>query len=592
MSSSQQNTSNTHGEHVHEALVDSSTGVSGVMVEDIIDEEQNGQGSGETQRLTNTTTKNYGTSVTDQDTSPAKKKDYDGYALSRAEFLPVVTTIYMCAFLSALDGTVVSTLLTRIASDLNAVADMSWIATAYLLSSAAFQPLYGKLSDIFGRKAILLFCVIMFGIGCCISSFKSLYMVVFGRFITGIGGSGLTSVGTITLSDLIPLRDRGVYQGAANIAFLLGAASGGIIGGIINDTLGWTYVFILQIPVTVIIWFALYFNLNLPEGSAGLGDHGNMKLKLKRIDFLGSFCLVIALIIILLAASLGDQYFTYTSPTFFVLCGLCLMFLALFVYVETYVSPEPIIPIELIGHRTILASSVSIWFYTMTAFTYIYYYPIYLSSVIGLSSTQVGLRIIANFFGVAIGSFGSGIFMKKTGKYYKLAVVSGIIIILGNANFNLMKPSIPSSAQLVLMFFPGLGYAVMLTITLLALIAAVPVKMQAATTSIQYTFRSTGSTLGISVASAIFHSILKSRLFEDIPKVVNDADKAKDIINNAMDNTYYSRQVPEKIGNVIIGCYEVANKGAFKFSLTCAVIGAIASLFMREHKLHTSVDRD
>lgn len=204
----------------------------------------------------------------------------------------------MASFLAALDATVVTTLLTIIASELKAVKNISWIATSYLLSSSAFQPIFGKLSDIFGRKFILIGCSLMFGIGCTICVTDSLWWLVIGRFITGWGGSGLTAVGTITMSDLIPLRDRGLYQGLANICYGLGAASGGFVGGIVADTLGWKYVFILQVPLAAIVGLAIYFNLNLPAGSPGLGAHGqDIKQKLKRVDFLGSFCLISALML-------------------------------------------------------------------------------------------------------------------------------------------------------------------------------------------------------------------------------------------------------------------------------------------------------
>ncbi|QEO23340.1 hypothetical_protein [Candidozyma auris] len=141
-----------------------------------------------------------------------------------------------------MDTTVVTTLLTVIASELDAVQNIGWIATAYLLSCSAFQPLFGKLSDIFGRKSLLVLCCGFFAVGCCICVTNNLWLLVFGRFVTGIGGSGLTTLGTITMSDLIPLRDRGVYQGLANIFFGLGAASGGVIGGVVSDLFGWRWV--------------------------------------------------------------------------------------------------------------------------------------------------------------------------------------------------------------------------------------------------------------------------------------------------------------------------------------------------------------
>ncbi|PYD08100.1 EmrB/QacA family drug resistance transporter, partial [Pseudomonas syringae pv. syringae] len=175
------------------------------------------------------------------------------YALPKPQLITVISCLYMAAFLAAMDTTVVTTLLTVIASELDAVQNIGWIATAYLLSCSAFQPLFGKLSDIFGRKSLLVLCCGFFAVGCCICVTNNLWLLVFGRFVTGIGGSGLTTLGTITMSDLIPLRDRGVYQGLANIFFGLGAASGGVIGGVVSDLFGWRWVFILQVPLAVTV---------------------------------------------------------------------------------------------------------------------------------------------------------------------------------------------------------------------------------------------------------------------------------------------------------------------------------------------------
>ncbi|KAG7665995.1 uncharacterized protein J8A68_000425 [[Candida] subhashii] len=518
---------------------------------------------------------------------------HGGYALPKRQLYTVVSSIFMGAFLAALDATVVTTLLTLIASDLNAVSDISWIATAYLLSSAAFQPIFGKLSDIFGRKVLLISCSILFAIGCTICVTDSLFWLVVGRFVTGWGGSGLTCLGTITMSDIIPLRDRGFYQGLANVFFGLGSASGGIIGGLVADSLGWKYVFILQVPLALIVGLAIHFNLNLPEGSPGLGAHGqDIRQKLKRVDFLGSFFLVTSLMMFLIAASVGGREIAYSSKTFMGLSVGALLFLIAFAYTEAYISEEPIIPIELLGNRTVVASSLTNWFYTMGIFTTLFYVPVYYTSVMDFTATQNGLRLIPNFVGVSFGSVGAGLYMKKTGRYYKLAVIAGIVSVLGVSRIVAITPSIPTWQQLLLLLPSGLGYSCLLTITLLALIAAVPMKYQACTTSIQYTFRATGSTLGVSIASAIFQNVLLIRLTKSINDLVSDQKQASKIIEKALANTNYIRDAPKYVRGAIRESYADGCRGAFIFALVTVVLGYVSSLFMREHKLHTSMNRD
>lgn len=517
----------------------------------------------------------------------------NGFALSKAKLNIVLSSLFMAAYLAALDTTVVTTLLTLIASDLDAISNISWIATSYLLSSAALQPIFGKLSDIFGRRPLLLICTLLFALGCLICGLtNSLLWLVIGRFITGCGGSGMTCLGTITMSDLIPLRERGYYQGLANVCFGLGSASGGIVGGLIADNFGWSYVFLFQVPLALLCFFGLYFNLHLPEGSPGNGSPGHIGEKLKRVDFLGAFCLVTFLMTLLTAASLGGKDIAYDSNLFIGLCLVSALFFFLFIFVESSVSEEPIIPMHLLKVRTIISSSLTNWFYTMAIFTILFYIPIYYTSVLKLSPTQNGLRLMPNFFAASIGSVGAGIYMKKTGRYYRLTAIIGVFTIMGSIGVMSITPNIPTWAQFTLMLPGGFGYSWMLTVTLLALISAVPIKFQACTTSIQYTFRSTGSTLGVAIASAIFQHILRGSLARKIREIISDPEHASKIIKKALSNADYINKAPALVQGAIRDSYALGCKGAFVFSFVTIVLGYICSLFMVENKLSTSVHRE
>lgn len=524
--------------------------------------------------------------------SASQEDEVDEAILPAKDLKYVISGIFMASFLAALDTTVVSTLLSLIASDLNAVANISWIATAYLLSCSAFQPLFGKLSDIFGRKPLILICTAVFALGCIICVTDSLLVLVIGRFVTGLGGSGLTTLGTITMSDLIPLRERGLYQGLANVFFGLGAASGGIIGGFVADVLGWKYVFILQVPLAFLVFFVIYFKLHLPAGSPGLGVQGvDVYGKLQRVDFVGSFFLVSALMAIMSAASLGGDYFPFSSKRFIGLVLGSVVLLGAFIYTEARISKEPILPMDVMVERTVLASSLTNWFATMAVFTNMFYVPIYFSSVLNLSATQSGARLLPNFFFLSLGSVLAGYYMKKTGKYFRLNVFVETLLVLGMINVFTIHSTSGLLRQYTLLVPSGFAYAAMLTITLLSLIAAVPMKYQACTTSIQYTFRATGSTLGISVASAIFQNILKAKVPEKVHEVVADPKEAAKIISRALENTKYIAEAPKYVQEALRGSYALACKGSFLFSLTVACLGYFTSLFMREHELHTTINR-
>lgn len=567
-----------------ETIKDSSTGTAGIVACEVAAESDG--------LISQSALKshNYGSNSASND---AEDSEDDKAVLPKAQLRLLVASLFMAAFLAALDTTVVTTLLTVIASDLKSVERISWIATSYLLSCSAFQPLFGKLLDIFGRKLLLVICCALFAVGCCICVTNLLPWLVFGRFVTGCGGSGLTTLGTITLSDLIPLRQRGLYQGMANIFFGLGAASGGIVGGVVSDLLGWKYVFALQVPLAVLVGLAIHMYLVLPEGSPGLGAAGTeFSEKLKRVDFMGAFSLVSALMLLLAATSMGGKEFAYSLKTFIGMLLLSLALIVTFIYVETYVADEPIIPMAVMAERTVLSASLANWFYTMGVFTNLFYVPVFFQTVIGLSATQSGERIIPNFFALSLGSLLTGLYMLKTGRYYTLCVVIGLISTLGMLRLFYLDENATLWQQYTILVPQGLGYSSALTITLLALIASVPQKYQACTTSIQYTFRATGSTIGVSLASAIFEKVLREKLRGLIHEAIPDFEKAEKIIRKALETTTYVKHAPEIVQHAIKNSYNQACIAAFVFGAISLTLGFVSSLFMREHVLHKSIERD
>lgn len=514
--------------------------------------------------------------------------------LTHRQVIVIISSLYIGSFLSALDTTVVTTVLSTIASDINAVSKMSWIATSYLLSCSAFQPLYGKVSDIFGRKPLLVFSNVMFALGCLISGYNhNLVGLSIGRFITGIGGGGLTSLSVITTSDLVPLRKRGVYQGFGNIAFGLGASTGGIWGALFQRYLGWEWAFYSQVPISLFCMAMLLKNFHLPPGAAGLGFEGSKREKLQHVDFTGAFLLVTTLLSFMILVSFTGHELRAGSLTFWLLILCMVVCCSLFVYVELYVAEHPVIPVHLLTFRTVLASSLVNWFMSMAVFTYLFYVPVFWSSVSGLSPTQIGLRTISNFVGVSMGSYLSGLYMKRTGKYLYFSIISNLVTILGILMLYLNGRDTPYWFQYIELFIPGAGYAAILTVTLLALIASVSLKDQAATTSIQYAFRATGSTIGVSISSFIFQRSLVRSLesLYDVDQDEYTRDQIARIITKAANSSSYILQAPKIFKELIRDSYDISSHSALLFSVATVILAWVSGLFMQEHHLHTTVDR-
>lgn len=564
--------------------------------------------------------------------------------------LLTLIALYTGVFLSALDATIVTSIYATIASDLNELSRISWIATGYLVSCAAFQPLYGRLSDIFGRKAMLLVSSACFGVGCTLCGLSySLMPLIVGRVIAGIGGGGLLTVSTIAVSDLIPLRQRGIYQGVGNIAYGSGAAIGGALGGVLSQWIGWRGVFLIQVPFIVCSGTLVMFGMtdsnsknvklddeendagsvvdentpvsplttspssdaaanplaganstvlygsveseNLPHGSKPAGDSEAGETtwqKVKTIDFAGSALLVVSLSLLLFAISSATKS-AWTEPIIYTPLLISVITGVMFWNYELKCA-NPVIPVNLLYRQTIFASSLTNLFMTMGVFAMLYNVPLWYKSVLGDSDAKAGARLVGNFIGVSFGSMSSGVYMRKTGKYYNLGIGAGVLTTVGVFALIPLSASTPAWLQYTMLFVPGAGYAAMLTVSLLALISAVSNEEQATATSIQYAFRGVGSTLGVSLSSTIFQAVISKWLPVKMYAVVhNPTPKEVRIIELTIaavkESVTAIREAPMKFQPAIIASYDLAIKDVFFFATAMCAISTICLYFVKEHEL-------
>lgn len=403
--------------------------------------------------------------------------------------------------------------------------------------------------------------------------------MIFGRVVAGMGGGGVTAIATFVTSDLVPLRKRGLWQGIGNICYGVGSGTGGVFGGWINDTWGWRWAFLIQIPFIVISSILVWWKVDIPVKETDAS-------RLKRIDFLGAGTLVFTLVLFLFGINTGGNQVPWTHPTVLVSLILSGVFLLIFIYIEEKVASEPIIPLRLLTDRTVLSACLTNWFCTMSVFAVFLYMPLYLQ-IQGHSTTQAGTRLIAQAIGTSIGSLGLGFVMRTTGRYLILNYVSVSLLAVGSAFFTRLDLNTPAWPPFLYLFIAGLGYGGMLTVTLVALISAVAHAHQAVITSASYAFRSTGSSIGISVASSVFQNILKSGLWSRF----GDRDEAPRLIPKIRDSLEEIHHLPEGWLPGVLDAYMDALKGVFVTTLGLALLGAIVSLGIREHKLHANLER-
>lgn len=501
--------------------------------------------------------------------------DSKGHQFSTSQKMTILTSLYIGVLLAALDGTIVASLLSHIATEFGDMRSVSWIASSYMIATAACQPLFGKISDIFGRRPCLIFSNVMFGAGCLISGLAtSLPLLIFGRLIQGVGGGGLIALASVTISDIVSLRDRGLYQGISNIVFGVGASLGGTIGGIIDDHFGWRWSLLIQTPVVVISILMLMLFLNLPTS-----HEGHFIKRLERVDFSGSLTLTSALTAWLLALNLGGTYYSWGSPVIVALFAAFVLMFSTFIYVELYVSAEPIIPVRLFKNNTISICALTSLLGGMAAYSYIFYVPMYVETARNGTASESGSRLAMNFVGVALGSLTAGFVIKWTGTYKRLLNISTFFYVAANLSLWSWNQSTSTSYQMVNMVCLGFGYSIILTVCLIALLSAAPPEMQAVSSSIQYSSRGSGSTMGIALASSIFQN--KLPVYLDM--YVQGPEKAK-VIKLALETSRID-SFPEMYRSMIMLSYSSATKSVFTLTVSLATVIFLLSFAVKQYNL-------
>jgi MFS family permease len=392
------------------------------------------------------------------------------------------------------DTTITSTISSAISSDFHSLATISWLGSAYLVALAATQPLSGKLSDIFGRRNSFIVVSILFAVGNLVCGLaQSQVVLILGRVLAGIGGGGCNSMSNFIASDHIPLKERGFWQGIANIIFAVGVGLGGVVGGVLNDTWGWRWAFIILGPWSLIsaIGGAIYIP---PKTSQKEG----LSIQLKRIDFGGCFTLVSSLTLLLLGLNEEQQGLTVE-----IALPLSAGLFVLFLIIEWRYAQEPVIPLSLISTRPILATYFSAWFMTMMFYTLMFYIPIYFQ-LLGLNTSETGVRILVEPVGGGIGAFLAGLALQATGRYELLNLLGSVISIAGAIGFATMDLGTTLILPAFYMFFNGLGFGMRQTVLLVGLIGSVDHEQHAIATSVLDAFRSSGAVVGLSFAGALF----------------------------------------------------------------------------------------
>src|SRR5438105_8151367 len=342
--------------------------------------------------------------------------------------LTIMVAVLMCLFLASLDQTVVGTALPRIITDLNGASLYAWVVTAYLLSSTVTVPIYGKFSDVFGRKVMLMIGVCLFLAGSWLSgASQNMNQLIAFRTIQGLGAGALFPIALATIADLYSPRERGRVQGLFGAVFGLSFIVGPFIGGWITDHVSWHWVFYVNVPFGVAALTVVA--IVLPRA-------GRRQASVRDLDYLGIACFTAGVVPFMLGLSdkgnvnSSGQLANWTDFDVggYILLGLAV--LAVFLYVESR-SREPILPLDLFRNRDYAVSMAAVFVFGMAMFAAVIYMPRFYQTVRGISATESGYYIWPLLVGLMGGSIGTGQIISRLGRYKWIMVAGAAVMLLG-----------------------------------------------------------------------------------------------------------------------------------------------------------------
>ena len=425
----------------------------------------------------------------------------------------IVCVLLIGTFISNADSSLLFATHTIIASEFNALHDSSWLLTSFALAQAATLPLYGKLSDIYGRKSLLLLAYVLFALGNFLVGIGgSMSELIIGRVITGLGASGMTALVSILITDLVPLRDVATWRSWVNIVATTGRSIGGPLGGWLADSVGWRWSFLGQVPFAgvaiALVWMVLPARVHhhLDEEIKGS--------KFARIDFLGAFLMTLSILSLLLPLEIGGDRVPWSDHRIALLFAAALVFGIMFLAVEGWIAKEPIIPLSVLWHKEVLLSSLIMMCQVGAQVGLMFAVPLYFQVTAKASSTVAGAHLFPAVFGNAIGGLISGAVIKRTGRYKALtlgatgvASLAYLLLILrwhGNTNW----------LESLYIFPGGFGTGIASSTLFISIQAALDPRFTAIAASTLYLASSIGMLGGMAGVSAVLQQSLRVNLNE------------------------------------------------------------------------------